>query len=314
MTETGLVQQHVRVKVPATSANIGSGFDILGLALQLYNTFTVTVTSASEWSVSLPPGIRLPTRDDNLVWRAARQLFDRVGVVPTGLHLSLDLDVPLGRGLGSSASAIVGGLVGANAMTGNRLDRDTLLAMAVALEGHPDNVTPALIGGMTLSYTLASEHRYVALPVPENVQIIVAIPDFQLSTAKARAVLPSQVSRDDAIFNSSRTALLVAALYERRYDWLAAAMDDRLHQPYRASLVPGMTEAIAAGYAARALGVALSGAGPTLIALAQDDGDAVATALRHAFAQRGVSCETRLLRADTEGAVVVDAVPEWPFK
>jgi homoserine kinase len=309
MTATGLIHQHVQVRVPATSANIGSGFDILGLALQLYNTFSFTATDASAWSLTLPPDSHLPLRGNNLVWRAVRQLFDRIGVVPAGLHLRLDIGVPLGRGLGSSASAIVGGLIAANTMTGNRLDRDALLAMAVELEGHPDNVTPALIGGMTLSYTLASEHHYLALPVPEDVQIIVAIPDFQLSTAKARAVLPAQVSRRDAIFNSSRTALLVAALYERRYDLLAAAMDDRLHQPYRAALVPGMNEAIAAGYAAQALGVALSGAGPTLIALAQGTGDAVAAALSHAFAQRGISCETRLLRADTEGAVVVETTP-----
>ena len=309
MTATGPTVRHVQVRVPATSANIGSGFDIFGLALQLYNTFTFTVTAASEWSVSLPPDSRLPAQGDNLVWRAARRLFDHVGFHLAGLHLRLDIDIPLGRGLGSSASAIVGGLVAANTIAGNRLDRDALLALAVELEGHPDNVTPALVGGMTLSYTLASEHRYVALPVPEDVQIIVAIPDFQLNTAKARAVLPARISRQDAVFNGSRTALLVAALYERRYELLAAAMDDRLHQPYRAALVPGMTGAIAAGYAAQALGVALSGAGPTLIAFAQGAGDTVATALHGAFAQQGVSCETRLLRADSKGAVVVEATP-----
>jgi homoserine kinase len=309
MTQTGPLHRQVQVKVPATTANLGSGFDIFGLALQLYNTFTFTVTAESGWSVRLPPGIRLPANADNLVLRAGRQVFDRVGVTPTGLRLSLDIDVPLQRGLGSSASAIVGGLVAANAMTGNRLDRQTLRAMAVALEGHPDNVTPALMGGMTLSYTSASQHGYLTLPFPEHLRIVVAIPDFALSTTEARAVLPARVNRRDAVFNSSRTALLVAALYEQRYDLLATAMDDRLHQPYRAALVPGMTEAIAAGYAAKALGVALSGAGPTLMALTQDTGEAVATALHDAFAHQGISCETRLLRVDNAGAKVVATAP-----
>jgi homoserine kinase len=307
MTTPRSALRQVRVKVPATTANLGSGFDIFGLALQLYNTYTLTLTCEPGWSVSLPPGIDLPSDATNLVYRAARQVFQRLGAVPPGLHLDQEIGIPLDRGLGSSASAIIGGLVTANMLAGSTLDRTTLLAMAIEIEGHPDNVTPALMGGMTLSYACGDQHRYLALPIPQNVQIVVAIPDFELSTAQARSVLPDQVSRNDVIFNGSRTALLVAALYKKRYDLLAEAMDDRLHQPYRAALVPGMLEAIAAGYAANALGVALSGSGPSLIALTQHEVSAVAIALSSAFAQHGIACETRILQPDTAGADGVEA-------
>ena len=301
--------RQVHVRVPATSANLGSGFDILGLALQLYNVFSMRITSEPGWRVSLPPGARFPTDDRNLVFRAARVLFTHVGVTPAGLHLSLTLRIPLARGLGSSSSAIVGGLLAANQLIGSPVDKTTLLGMAVALEGHPDNVTPALIGGLTLSYTVEAQHHYVTVPFPDDLTLVVAIPEFELSTAQARAVLPTQVSRADAIFNGSRTALFVHALQSRQYALLSAAMDDRLHQPYRAALIPGMTAAISAGYAAGACGVALSGAGPTLLALAETAPETVARALHQAFAQHGVPCRTRLLHADMSGAVAWESPP-----
>jgi homoserine kinase len=300
----------VHVRVPATTANLGSGFDIFGLALQLYNVFTMTITSDPGWRVCLQPGMRLPSDERNLVFRAARALFTRVGVTPPGLHLSMSMHIPLARGLGSSSSAIVGGLLAANQLTGDTVDRATLLSMAVALEGHPDNVTPALIGGLTLSYTVEAQHHYVTLPFPSDLTLVVAIPDFELATAQARAVLPARVSRAKAIFNSSRTALLVHALYSQQYALLASAMDDCLHQPYRAALIPGMAAAIAAGYAAGASGVALSGAGPTLLAITATAPDTVAHALRTVFAQHGVTCHTKLLHADTTGAVAWETPPQ----
>jgi homoserine kinase len=298
--------QHVQVRVPASTANLGSGFDIFGMALEIYNTFRLCLTTESQWSVSTPPTSMLPTDRDNLVFQAACRLFKEVGFAPPGLHLELDIDVPLARGLGSSSSAIIGGLVAANAMVGAPFDRHALLDMAIEIEGHPDNVTPALIGGLTLCYQTNDTHRYLSLPCPLDLHIVLAIPDFELATPQARSILPFKIARRDAIFNSSRTALLVAALYEKRYDWLAAAMQDRLHQPYRAALVPGLTEAIAAGYEANALGVALSGAGPTLIALVQHDTHGVATVLQDTFRRHGVSCNTRIVQPDTVGAVVID--------
>ncbi|MGE3539879.1 MAG: homoserine kinase [Candidatus Tectimicrobiota bacterium] len=295
--------RQVHVRVPATTANLGSGFDVLGLALQLYNVFTMTITPEPGWRVSVPPGLKVPSDEKNLVFRAAKALFHRVGEMPRGLHLAPVIQVPLSRGLGSSSSAIIGGLVAANWLTGKTLTPEALLAMAIDIEGHPDNVTPALMGGLTLSYNEAGSQRFVSLPFPADLTLVVAIPQFELSTAQARAVLPPQVNRGEAIFNCSRTALLTHALYSRQYELLATAMDDRLHQPYRAALVPGLQQAIAAGYAAGAYGVALSGAGPSLLAITATTPEQVATALRQTFAQHGVTCYTRKLQADLTGTV-----------
>ncbi len=300
------IYRHVEVRVPASTANLGSGFDIFGMALDIYNIFSLRLTTASQWSVSAPPTIAMPTNRDNLVFQAACRLLKEVGFDPQGLHLDIDIDIPMARGLGSSSSAIIGGLVAANAMAGDPFDRSALLQMAIEIEGHPDNVTPALAGGMTLSYKAGDTHRYLNLPCPSDLRIVLAIPAFELGTIHARSILPTEITHRDAVFNSSRTALLVAAMYEKRYDWLAIAMEDQLHQPYRSSLVPGMKEAIEAGYEANALGVALSGAGPTLIAFVQDDTKAVATVLQETFRQHGVSCDIRIAQPDTAGAVVTD--------
>ncbi len=298
--------RHVSVRVPASTANLGSGFDIFGMALEIYNIFRLRLTTESQRSARVPAAWTMPTNRDNLVLQSASRLFKEVGFEPQGLHLDFELDIPMARGLGSSSSAIIGGLVAANAMVGEPFDRSALLEMAIEIEGHPDNVTPALIGGMTLSYKTGEVHRYLNLPCPSDLRIVLAIPGFELGTAQSRSVLPSEIRRRDAIFNSSRTALFVAAMYEKRYDWLAIAMEDQLHQPYRSSLVPGMAEAIAAGYEANALGVALSGAGPTLIALVQGDTQAVATVLQQTFHQHGVNCDIRTARPDTDGASVID--------
>ncbi len=301
--------RHVQVRVPATTANLGSGFDIFGMALQIYNTYTLSLTTDSEWSASQPPALTLPTDRDNLVLQSVNRLFTEIGFAPKGLHLDADLNVPLSRGLGSSSSAIIGGLTAANTMVGSPYSRSTLLQMAIDIEGHPDNVTPALVGGTTLSYQTHNTHHYLNLPCPCDLHIVLAIPDFELGTSQARSILPSDIPRSDATFNGSRTALLAAALYEKRYDWLATAMDDRLHQPYRAPLVPGMTDAISAGYAAKAIGVALSGAGPTLIAFVEHETDTVATALQETFLQHGVTCQMRTTKPDVRGAVITDSTP-----
>lgn len=297
--------QQVQVQVPATTANLGCGFDILGLALRLYNVFTFTITPEPGWRVTVPPGVHIPTHSDNLVFRAARHVFQRAKITPPGLHLKVVIHIPLARGLGSSSSAIIGGLLAANRFTGDLFSQQELLAMAVEIEGHPDNVTPALVGGLTLSYTVGTQHRYLSLPFPEELSLVVAVPDFRLPTAQSRAVLPAKINRTDAVFNCSRSALFVSALYSRRYDLLAAAMEDRLHQPYRAPLIPGMMEAIQAGYEAQALGVALSGAGPSLLAITQQHAEQVATALREAFARHRVRCQTLLLQADLQGATLL---------
>jgi len=293
----------VRVQVPATTANLGPGFDCLGMALKFYNTVEM-VRTTSGLSIEIHgEGAQEIARDEsNIVYRAAMHLFKEVGFVPGGLRIRLINHIPVARGLGSSASAIVGGLISANLLTGGRLTQKELISMAAALEGHPDNVAPALLGGIVVSSPVEGEIKYVRIDPPAGLKAAVAIPDFKLSTRQARDVLPAQVSMPDAVFNIGRVALLVAALCRGDLNLLGGVMEDRLHQPYRAPLVPGMKKVLAAARLAGARGVCLSGAGPTLIAFADRNLELIARAMKDTFIQNGVPARAMVLEPSPIGA------------
>ncbi|HET7342083.1 MAG TPA: homoserine kinase [Methylomirabilota bacterium] len=296
----------VRVRVPATSANLGPGFDALGLALGLYNE--VTASEADGVSVTLAgEGTgRLPTGGDNVVARGVRQAYEAAGRAFKGVALGCVNRVPAARGLGSSAAAWVGGLVAGNALLGGPLSREALLALAARAEGHPDNVAAALFGGLTVSCPQADGRvTVVSLPVPGAFAWVVLIPEVTSATAEARAVLPASVPRADAVFNVQRVALLLAALQAQRADALTDALDDRLHQPYRRRLFPWMPAVVEAARLAGALGCVLSGAGPSLLAVVGGDPAAVARAMESALAAAGIPGAARALPVDTEGAVVL---------
>ncbi len=265
----------VRAKVPATSANLGPGFDVLGVALDLFNEVEMVGWSESH-GVSLQMEIRgegaqdLPDDDRNLLVRMARKILDRRVRRLKVLEVRQLNRIPLARGLGSSSAAIVGGLAAANAVCPNPMDQEDLLRVAVEEEGHPDNVTPALVGGLCVAASDDPDVQYVAWKdkkIFKGLRAVVCIPDFELSTEKARALLPKQVLRQDAVFNASHTALFLSALQNRRHDLLDSAMQDRLHQPYRKKLIPGWDDVLAAAKKAGAFGVCLSGAGPTILAI-----------------------------------------------
>lgn len=294
----------VTVTVPATTANLGPGFDCLGLALTLYNRVTFTDAAATfAIHISGEGADWLPTDESNLVWQAAQRLFEVVGKWPSGTHIEMENGIPAGSGLGSSAAAVVAGLVAANTLVGGGLSRHELLELATEIEGHPDNVAPALFGGLTLINQTESGLHLECIPVPTLTSVIV-LPDFTLPTAQARAALPAQITRQDAIFNIGRMGLLVRALQTGDHDKLRLAMEDRLHQPYRLPLVPGLVEAFAAAYSAGASGVALSGAGPSLIAFAQQGHAQIASACQQAFSQAGLTSRAWVLAVATEGAIV----------
>lgn len=294
----------VTVTVPATTANLGPGFDCLGLALTLYNRVTFTDAAATfAIHISGEGADWLPTDESNLVWQAAQRLFEVVGKWPSGTHIEMENGIPAGSGLGSSAAAVVAGLVAANTLVGGGLSRHELLELATEIEGHPDNVAPALFGGLTLINQTESGLHLECIPVPTLTSVIV-LPDFTLPTAQARAALPAQITRQDAIFNIGRMGLLVRALQTGDHDKLRLAMEDRLHQPYRLPLVPGLESAFAAAYAAGASGVALSGAGPSLIAFAQQGHAQIASACQQAFSQAGLTSRAWVLAVATEGAIV----------
>lgn len=279
----------VAVLVPATSANLGPGFDSLGMALDLALDARIRAAE-SDRAIGLEDDPDMPPVAGNLCFRAADALYHAAGKVRPPLEIETRTAIPLSRGLGSSAAAVVAGLVGANALLGNPLGRDDLVGLATALEGHPDNVAPALLGGVTAAATRADGSVCVA-PVPVHPALVaglglaLVIPEYRLATAAARAVLPAMVPHRDATFNAGRAALLVAALASGRLDLLADALEDRLHQPFRSALVPGMAEAMAAGRDLGAYAVTISGAGPTLLAWCpRERRDAIGKGMAQAWA------------------------------
>lgn len=294
----------VKVSVPATTANLGPGFDCLGLALDLCNQMTLTVTTSGQSvEVSGEGADILPADSSNLVVRAAERLFETVGQRPPGYHIRQENRIPVGSGLGSSASAALGGLLAANAVVGTRLDPPDLLKLATEIEGHPDNVTPALMGGLTLTLAKGDELVIERITVPEQ-QVAVVLPSFDLSTSAARQALPKTVPLADAVFNIGRVGLLVRALETADYDRLATAMEDRLHQPYRLPLIPGMADAFRAGRAAGAAAIALSGAGPSVIAFAPDGHQQISAAMGRAFTTVGLNFRSWILSVRSQGSLV----------
>jgi homoserine kinase len=294
----------VHVRVPATSANLGPGFDTLGLALALYNEVTATEADGVSVSVQGEGAGRLPAGGDNVVARGVRQAYEAAGRPFKGVALVCVNRVPPARGLGSSAAAWVGGLVAGNALLGGPMSREALLALAARAEGHPDNVAAALLGGLTVSCALGDGRiATVTLPVPGAVRWVVLVPEVTSATAEARAVLPPSVPRADAVFNVQRVSLLLAGLQSGRLEVLASALDDRLHQPYRLRLFPWMPAVAEAARAAGALGCVLSGAGPSLLAAVSGDADAVAHSMEGALAAAGVRGRAWAFAVDVEGAV-----------
>ena len=291
----------VHVRVPATTANLGSGFDALGLALALYNE--VRAREADAVTVTLDDGAHLPTDARNVVARGVRLAYETAGRAFKGVALACTNRIPSSRGLGSSAAAWVGGLVAGNALLGDPLDRETLLTLATRREGHPDNVAAAIFGGLTVSCATETGVRAVSLPVPGGLAWVALVPEITSSTAEARAVLPASVPRADAIFNVQRVALLLAGLQSGRNDAIATALDDRLHQPYRLKLFPWMPAVVEAAKQAGALGCVLSGAGPSLLAVVSGDGSAVARAMEAALRRAGIAGAARPFAVDTAGAV-----------
>ncbi|MEC0168462.1 homoserine kinase [Paenibacillus graminis] len=256
-----------RVKVPASTANLGPGFDTLGMALSLYAWIEMEEAAETEFHLYGDEMAGVAKDKSNLLYQVAQMVFSEAGVAIPELSITMYSDIPLTRGLGSSASAIVGGMAAANAMIGSPLSNAQLFDMATALEKHPDNVGASLFGGIITAVWDGEHADYIRIEPPEELEILVVVPEFELSTTKARGVLPSQITVSDAVHNISRTSLLTAALAAGRLDLIGRAMQDRLHQPYRAPLVPGMEKLLAEAAGHGALGIALSGAGPTLLCM-----------------------------------------------
>lgn len=289
----------VSVRVPATTANLAAGFDSVGCALGLYNTLTFTQGEGLSFS-----GCEAAYQNrENLAYQAYCRVLTALGLPEEGVHIDIRAEIPVSRGLGSSAALLAAGAVAANALHGSALDRRQLLALCTELEGHPDNVAPALLGGLTASLMDGQAVVSASYAVHPDWRFVALIPDFPLSTHAARAVLPQTVPYADAVFNTAHAAVLPAALMSGDEALLAAALRDRLHQPYRRGLIEeyDAVEALAAENGCHAF--CISGAGPTLLALTTDPGFAprMAEGVK-ALARRW---QVRELPVDTVGASIL---------
>ena len=289
----------ITVRVPATTANIGPGFDSMGCALALYNYITCEVLPAGKLVIT---GCPEPYQnEENLAVQGYRAVLSRLGLPNEGLSLNIRAEIPVCRGLGSSAAMIAGGAAAANLLHGASLSSAELLAVTNEIEGHPDNLAPAIYGGLTASLVEDGIPRTVRLPLSPTLRWVAAIPNFELSTHLARAVLPKEVAFVDAVYNASHVAVLVGALGRGDRELIAMALRDRLHQPYRESLIPEYGKVKAAAEQCGAIAFCISGAGPTLLALTDEASFAAQ------FAEKCKRLEHRWnimeLAVDTEGIV-----------
>lgn len=292
--------------VPASTTNLGPGFDVLGLALQLYSEVTLETTEAeTQVIVSGVDADKIPSTPEHIAFQAVELVFDRSGSKrPKGFKLEIENGIPAIRGLGGSGTAILGGLLTANALCGTPFSDAELLNFATELEGHPDNVAASLYGGLVVSTQENRKVHTVRLTCPPILSIVLAIPDFPLSTEQARGVLPTSVSFADAVYNTSRSTLLIASIVTGQFEMLRIAMKDRLHQPYRTSLIPGFNDVAEAATTAGALSVALSGAGPTIAAYCLEHSEQVAERMQSTFNEHQINADIKILKPDADGASI----------
>lgn len=309
----------VTVKVPATTANIGPGFDCMGMALPIYNTITIEETvlpgTGVEINVLADADIidnvsldHIPVDENSIVYKAVELLYNMIGQTPSELKITIQSNIPVARGLGSSSSVIVGALIAANELLGRPADEVALLSIACEIEGHPDNITPAIVGGLVISSQEDDGSViYKKLEWPEDWAITVCVPDFELSTDIARSVLPKEVPMKDAIFNAKRLAMFVQAVNTNDSALMKLALQDRLHQPYRMKLVPGLDSIIDnLKHFDNVLGCVLSGAGSSILIISEKNNlDKIKEVVRETWANQNIKCEIRTLSVENNGAQII---------
>lgn len=310
----------VSVKVPATTANIGPGFDTLGMALPLYNTITIEETVLPGTGVDInviADGIsidefaleHIPLDENSIVYKAVEVLYNSIGQTPSELKITIKSGIPVARGLGSSASVIVGALVAANELLGRPADDLALLSIACELEGHPDNITPAFVGGLVISSQEEDGSVvYRKLDWPNEWAITVCVPDFELSTDIARSVLPKEVPMKDAVFNAQRLAMFVEAVHTKDSELLKLALKDRLHQPYRMKLIQGLDEIMDAfKHNDDVYGCVISGAGSSILVISNKNNlENIQNEVRDIWTSLNIKCDIKTLNVEQNGAQIVE--------
>ncbi len=296
----------IKVRVPATSANMGAGFDSLGIALTMYNYVSIEkISGPTEIKVIGEGESFLPTNENNLIYKCVEKIFKEAGEKMVNIRLVMENNIPITRGLGSSSASIVGGLFAANALLQEPFSKEELLNMAAEIEGHGDNVTPAVFGGFCVNVPSKNKINYIKAPVKDDLEFATFIPDFFLQTKKSRAALPEKVLHRDAVFNVGRSALLTASIISGKYENIRTSMGDRLHQDYRKKFIPGMGEIFDLCYNNKALGVYLSGAGPTIIGILNGRSSAFVEKVEPTLNKKMKNWHLSILKADNEGAVIL---------
>ena len=294
-----------KIQIPATSANLGAGFDALGLALTYYNYVEMEESDSIE--ISSSDGLDIPTDEKNLIYISAKDLFNVCGKKLNGLKLIQTNNIPMARGLGSSSACIIAGLVGANKMLGNPLSKDDLVDLSAQIEGHPDNTAPALLGGIVTAVFDGRKVHWVKQEVFTKLKFVSIIPDFELKTEQARACLPQEISHKDAVYNLSRAALFSASLLTGKFENLRTAVHDRLHQPYRMKLIPHCREVFDIAYTHGAYGAYISGAGPTIMAIVDEDNKYFAGKMKFSLDNAGLTgWQVNEFHIDNEGTKIIE--------
>ncbi len=309
----------VSVKVPATTANIGPGFDCLGMALPIYNTITIEETVlpgtgveinvfADSDSIDQLSLDHIPLDENSIVYKAVELLYNSIGQSPSELKINILSNIPVARGLGSSSSVIVGALIAANELLGRPADEAALLSIACEIEGHPDNITPAIIGGLVISSQEDDGSVvYRKLDWPTDWAITVCVPDFELSTDIARSVLPTEVPMKDAIYNAQRLAMFIQAVHTKDSELMKLALHDKLHQPYRMKLVPGLDKIMDnLRHFENVLGCVLSGAGSSILIISEKNNlDKIKNVVKETWADQNIKCGIKTLTVENTGARII---------
>ncbi len=294
----------IKIQIPATSANLGAGFDALGLALDFYNY--VEMEECDRIDIASTDDVQVPTDEHNLIYVSAKDLFEVCGKELKGLYLRQSNAIPMARGLGSSSACIVAGLVGANTLLGSPLTTDDLVDLAAQIEGHPDNTAPALLGGIVTAVFDGRKVHWVKQEVFTKLKFVAMIPDFELKTEDARACLPKEIPHRDAVYNLSRAALFSASLLTGKFENLCTAVHDRLHQPYRMELIPNCREVFDIAYTHGAYAAYISGAGPTAMAIVDENNTYFAGKMRFSLENAGLGgWQVKELHIDNEGTKLI---------
>ncbi len=294
----------IRVRVPATSANMGPGFDTLGIALNLYSRLEIEETDGGLDIITVNNSGNVQNDKTNLVYRAMDRVFRETGYRPKGLRIKQDSAIPMTRGLGSSSACIIGGMLAANALSGRTISYPDILELATEMEGHPDNAAPALYGGFCVSVKSGDRVYVKSIKLKNDLKFAVMIPDFFVATKKSRGALPDKVSLKDAAFNISRASMLQAALTTGDYDLLKIGAEDRLHQPYRKSYIDGFDEIFEHTYRIGSKATYLSGSGPTIMSILTGNGAAFKKDMEAFFSENEHKWKCMLLECDNVGSVL----------